>query len=64
MEKSTIAYIKYRSSHWGCSIEKSVLKKVFLEFFLNFGKFLRTFFSQNTSGRLLLKVPSSRPNFS
>ena len=53
-----------RSSHWRCSIKKMLLKispATLLKkklwhwcFLVNFAKFLRTPFSKNTSGRLLL----------
>ena len=51
-----------RSSHWRCSIRKGVLRPATLlkkrlrhrSFPVNFAKFLRTPFLQNTSGQLLL----------
>ena len=56
----------YRSSHQKCSVKKDVLWNFAkftgkdlcqsLFFPLNFAKFLRTSFSQNTSGRLLLPL--------
>ena len=62
--------IKNKSSHQSCSVKKGVLrnfakftgpatllkKRLWYRCFpVNFAKFLRTAFSQNTSGRLLLK---------
>ena len=59
-----------RSSHRRCSVTKGVLRNLLKKrlwhrcFPVNFAKFLRTPFSQNTSGRLLLCLLKSMTEFS
>ena len=60
VHKKNLLFYIYRSSHRGCSVRKGVLACLTYRCFpANFAKFPRSLFVQNTSGRLLLKVPSS-----